>query len=84
MSLIKNEFPLLSPSIMKGGDATHKKCGFAYIKALLDRRSDMLSDIASGAGKSAFSEERLNLFFPANAKPRKKTGAFTQKTEEMR
>ena len=82
MSLIKNEFPLLSPSIMKGV-MRHQKCGFAYIKALPDRRSDMLSDIASGAGKSAFSEERLNLFFPANAKPRKKTGAFTQKSEEI-
>ena len=69
---------------MKGVMLHIKKCGFAYITALPDRRSDMLSDIASGAGKSAFSEERLNLFFPANAKPRKKTGAFTQKNKEMR
>ena len=53
-----------------------------YIKALPDRRSEC-TDMASGAGKSAFPEERLNLFFLKNAKPQKKTGAFTQKTEEM-
>ena len=68
---------------MKGVMRHIKKCRLAYIKALPDRRSDMLSDIASGAGKSAFSEERLNLFFLKNAKPRKKTGAFTQRIEEI-
>ena len=82
MSLIKNEFPLLSPSIMKGV-MRHQKCGFAYIKALPDRRSDMLSDIASGAVNSALSVVRLLFFFLKNAKPRKKTGAFTQRIEEI-
>ena len=68
---------------MKGDDATHKKCGFAYIKALPNRRSEC-TDMASDAGNSVFGEVRLIIFFLKNAKPRKKTGAFTQKNEEMR
>lgn len=59
---------------MKGVMRHIKKCGFAYIKALPDRRSDMLSDIASGAGKSAFSEGTIELILSRKRKAAKKDG----------
>ena len=83
MSLIKNEFPLLSPSIMKGVMRHIKNAGLRTYRHCRTDGRNMLSAIAFGAGKSAFSEERLNFFFLKNAKPRKKTGAFTQRIEEI-
>ena len=72
MSLIKNEFPLLSPSIMKGVMRHIKNAGLRTYRHCRTDGRNMLSAIAFGAGKSAFSEERLNFFFLKNAKPRKK------------
>lgn len=82
MSLIKNEFPLLSPSIMKGV-MRHQKCGFAYIKALPDRRSEYAIGHSIRRGQICLSGGTIELFLSEKRKAAKKTGAFTQRIEEI-
>lgn len=83
MSLIKNEFPLLSLSIMKGVMRHIKKCGFAYIKALPDRRSEYAIGHSIRRGQICLFGGTIEFFLSEKRKAAKQTGAFTQRIEEI-
>lgn len=68
---------------MKEGDAAHKKCGFAYIKALPDRRSECAVRHGIRRGQICLSGGMIELFLSEKRKATKKDGRVYAKTEEM-
>ena len=59
---------------MKGGDATHKKCGFAYIKALPDRRSEYAIGHSIRRGQICLFGGTIELILSRKRKAAKKDG----------
>lgn len=65
------------------GVMRHQKCGFAYIQALPDRRSEYAIGHSIRRGQICLFGGTIELILSEKRKAAKKTGAFTQRIEEI-